>query len=99
MDDFRTAFLEHVVLDSPDEVRLLDLACDTLAEITKMRKQIQRDGFTVSGSKAQPVAHPLLKEIRAHQAEFARIVKELSPTRGGTASRAGSALATRRWRQ
>lgn len=68
--------LEDVELDI-DGMELLHETCETLDTIDRLRAQIAERGETVAGSMGQPVAHPLLSELRQHQRQLADFLKRL----------------------
>jgi hypothetical protein len=97
---FREEFLESVDLAGPEQAALLEQADQTLRELETMKKRVARDGVMVKGSRGALTAHPLLKEIRAHRAAFAALVKVLSPEdrpHAGAGTAAARSLAKERW--
>lgn len=52
-----------------EKARLTSLfaACDLISEADNMQKVIDADGFVVTGSQGQPVAHPLVAEVRQYR--------------------------------
>jgi len=97
--DFRAEFASSVDLSAPEHRALFEQACALLDEIDGMRETIEREGRTLPGQRGVPVAHPLIREVRAHVASFAKLVELLSPDEGpraGQASAAGTALARAR---
>ena len=61
----------------PDEIRILERACRTMDRIDEMDRRLKAEGLTSVGSMGQDVAHPLLGEVRQHEATFARLMKQL----------------------
>jgi hypothetical protein len=61
----------------PAERVLLVECCRTADELDVMRRQIDRDGPTVPGSKGQARPHPLLLEVQRHRASMVRLLKAL----------------------
>lgn len=88
----------------PDELRILTDACRTADAIAVMEKELDAGELTVKGSQGQPVANPMLAEIRQYRALLVRQLKELHlPDEDGraAASRSESArsAANARWRR
>lgn len=54
-------------------------ACTMLTTADKLDRLVRRDGYTVPGSKGQPVAHPVLAEARQLRTTAAAILDRLSP--------------------
>lgn len=65
-----------MVLD-PDEHAVLGQACVTADELERLRDELAGQPVTVPGSKGQPVAHPLLAEVRAHRETLRRLLSGL----------------------
>lgn len=61
----------------PDEHRLLEDACREADLIDRMESEIQGMPLTARGSQGQPVAAPLVTEIRQHRATLARMLGQL----------------------
>jgi len=76
---FRRQFLAEYDVDDVGGRTLLDLACACLDRIDSMESLIAADGLTATGSMAQPVAHPLLAEVRRERESFARLLQDLEP--------------------
>jgi len=66
-----------------DEVVVLEAACRAHDRVEAMEKE--RDGaVTATGSMGQLVVHPLVAEIRAHEAQIASLLAKLKlPDDGG----------------
>ena len=59
-----------------DELRTLEAACRAADRVAVM--ELERDGAVMStGSTGQPVVHPLIPEIRAHEAQIASLLAKL----------------------
>jgi hypothetical protein len=96
---FRAAFLERYESDEPADLLVLDMAAETLDECHRLRDELEAAGFLVAGSKGQPVANPLLKELRAHRAAFVALARQVEPEDDKPLTRtAAAALARKRWR-
>lgn len=90
----------------PDELRILEDACREAALIDKLQHEIdQLTTLIARGSMGQPVANPLIQEVRQHRATFAQLMARLkladadgegSP---GDRSARARAAATARWRR
>lgn len=72
-------------------------ACDLISEADEMQKVIDADGRTVSGSQGQPVAHPLIAEVRQYRKAALDTIKALGLSGSSGASAAATALANKRW--
>lgn len=62
---------------SVHEKNILLQACRTLDLVETLRRRLSRDGIMSEGYKGQPVAHPLLNEIRQQRALFGQLVARL----------------------
>lgn len=94
-----------------DELRILEDACREIDLIEQMHEALQptadvdvEDKLIVSGSMGQPVASPLLQEIRQHRALLGRLWAQLKlPDEDGRAaglrSESARAAANERWRR
>lgn len=77
---------------SLEQVALLITRADALAET------LAASGFVIDGSKGQPAAHPLLAEERLCRTQALQALRSLGLALGQSpASRAGAALASKRW--
>lgn len=82
----------------PDEVVMLTSACMASDRIAAMEHE-RAGAVTERGSMGQLVVHPLIGEIRAHEAQVASILAKLKlpdDAAGGEANQARSA-ANSRW--
>lgn len=59
------------------EKDILLQACRTLDLTETLRRRIARDGIMSEGYKGQPVANPLLNEIRQQRALFGQLIGRL----------------------
>lgn len=98
---------EQVVNDfelGPDELGALVEACRTTDELDDLRAALRSAPLTVLGSTGQPVAHPLLAEIRRHRDTLARLLERLNLPAGDEdagatpAQRRAQRAAQQRWR-
>lgn len=91
---------EHPNLD-PASLTGLYEACALLALAESYSDRVSADGPVVKGSQGQPVAHPLVAEVRAHRTAALSALRALGlgARRGSvqSASGAGSSLASARW--
>lgn len=62
----------------PDEVRALREACRTVDELDDLRAALSGQPMTVQGSQGQPVANPLLAEVRRHRETLAKLLDALA---------------------
>lgn len=88
----------------PDELRVLEAACREVDLIAAMEAELQGADFTVRGSQGQPVANPMLGELRQHRALLDRLLRSLAlPDEEGRAatqrSESARAAANARWRR
>ncbi|WP_067201067.1 P27 family phage terminase small subunit [Microbacterium sp. XT11] len=72
-------------------------ACDLISEADAMQKVIDAEGRMVTGSMGQPVAHPLIAEVRQYRKAALDALKALGLGGRSTTSAAASALANKRW--
>ena len=91
-----------------DEFVLLEQACREVDLIDEMRRTLDREGLMLSGSMGQPVAHPLLAEVRQHRQQLASLLRALKIPDGdvgsgqvvdGSVSSQARAAAQTRWSQ
>ena len=91
-----------------DEYELLESACREIDLIDSIQKAIDRDGLMLTGSMGQPVAHPLLAELRQHRNVLRGMFAALKIPDGavgdaaaeaGKVSSAARAAAQSRWSQ
>ena len=70
-----------------DELRVLDDACRTADIIAKLEAELAKGELTVRGSQGQPVANPMLGELRQYRALLRGQLKSLNlPDEDGRAS-------------
>lgn len=85
-----------------DELRLLEDACREADIVERLEKALAGDDLMVEGSQGQPVASPLLQEVRQHRSVLARLLtglklpeEEAARTEGRSESARHAAMA--RW--
>jgi hypothetical protein len=61
----------------PGERAILGEACRVCDEIERLVAGLADAPLTVAGSKGQPVAHPLIAEVRAHRTNLAVLIGRL----------------------
>ena len=90
----------------PDELRVLEDACREIDLIERLEKELNKPGveMIVKGSMGQPVANPLMAEVRQHRqtvkALFAAIDLPDDDSRlAGARSSAARQAANARWRR
>lgn len=89
----------------PDEVRILEDACREVDLIERLEDALAGAPLTVSGSQGQPVANPLVSEIRQHRQVVKALLGSLklpdedAARAPGDPSAAGRALVANRWRR
>lgn len=88
----------------PDEIGALIEACRTVDELDDLRAALDGQPMTVPGSTGQPVANPLLAEVRRHRATLAQLLDRLNLPAGDEdagstpAQRRAQRAAQQRWR-
>lgn len=65
----------------PDELVLLEEACRLVDEIDLMVAALAEGGTVVKGSRGQPSANPLIREIRGHRLALTRVLRQLGAAR------------------
>jgi hypothetical protein len=85
-----------------DELVILESLCREADTIDRLESELASSELEVNGSQGQPVASPLLVEIRQHRATMVRLRDALRlPDESGSASSKRSAaardLANARW--
>ena len=90
----------------PDELRVLEDACREIDLIERLEQGLDGAKLLVKGSMGQPVANPLVQEIRQHRATLQRLLGSLKlpddPAADGdprAASNAARDAAGARWRR
>ena len=77
---------------------LLDMVVRTMDECAEMEAAIAVDGLTIDGARGQKVAHPLLRELKAHRALLVRLLDQLLAEEDReTPSQKAARAARRRW--
>lgn len=69
-----------------DELHTLESACRATDRIVTMRTVLDQSHMMVKGSMGQDVVHPLVAEVRAHEAQVAGLLAKLKLPDDGTAS-------------
>ncbi|RTL03903.1 MAG: hypothetical protein EKK62_17355 [Acidimicrobiia bacterium] len=62
---------------SASELLILEDACREVDVVDKLEAEMRTNDLLVEGSMGQPVANPLLGELRQHRALMARLLKQL----------------------
>jgi hypothetical protein len=85
----------------PDELRNLEDACREADWVDRLEVDLEGADLTVRGSQGQPVANPLLQEVRQHRQLLRGHLASLKLPDGESAGgeNAGRALANARWRR
>lgn len=88
----------------PDELRVLEDACRQVDLVERLEKELAGADLTVRGSQGQPVANPLVQEIRQHRLAVKSLLGTLKlPDEDGRAQAARSTsareAANARWRR
>ena len=87
-----------------DELRVLEDACREVDLVERLEKALADGDLIVRGSQGQPVANPLVTEIRQHRGQLQRLLGSLKlPDEDGRAAESRSssarAAANARWRR
>lgn len=96
-----------------DELRVLEDACREIDLVERMEAELRGGDLVVRGSMGQPVASPLVQELRQHRATVARLLAQLklpdepatpatgagAPAADGERSSAARQAAEARWRR
>lgn len=77
-----------------DEMVTLEAACRATDRISLMRDELG-DNVTSTGSMGQVVVHPLIPEIRAHEAQVASLLARLKLPDADGASEAAESRSTK----
>lgn len=87
----------------PDELRILEDACREADLVDRLEEALRDSDLMVKGSQGQPVASPLVTEVRQHRATFAQLMGKLKLVDDETEREARSvsarAAANARWRR
>ena len=88
----------------PDELRILEDACRQVDLVERLEKALDGADLIVKGSQGQPVANPLVAEIRQHRQVVKALLGSLKlPDEDGRAAESRSAsardAANARWRR
>lgn len=86
----------------PDELRILEDACREMDLIERLEEGLVGAPLTVKGSTGQPVANPLVSEIRQHRQTVKSLLGSLKlpdDSGSGAASEAARNQANARWRR
>lgn len=88
----------------PDELRILEDACREVDLIERLQSELADADLLVEGSQGQPVANPLVQEIRQHRGQLQRLLGSLklpdeTERGGGERSASARAAANQRWRR
>lgn len=70
-----------------DELRILEDACSEADVIDLLRGELATSGLTARGSMGQPVANPLLSEIRQHRTVLGSLMRQLKLPEDGDEGR------------
>ena len=62
----------------PDELRVLEAACREVDLIERLDEQLVGADLVVKGSQGQPVANPLVQELRQHRSALRACLKQLA---------------------
>lgn len=88
----------------PDEYAALREAARCLDELDDLRAALRPDQLTVEGSAGQPVANPLLEQVRKHRLVLDRLLERLGLPAGSEdegmtpTQRRAQRAAQQRWR-
>lgn len=89
----------------PDELRILEDACREVDLVDRLEAALVGADLTVKGSQGQPVANPLVQEIRQHRQVVKALLGSLKlpdeddARQPANPSAAGRALVASRWRR
>lgn len=89
----------------PDELRILEDACREIDLVERLEADLTGAPLTVKGSQGQPVANPLVAEVRQHRQVVKGLLGSLKLPDEDDArapanpSAAGRALVANRWRR
>lgn len=86
----------------PDEIRVLEDACREMDLIYRLERELKGADLIVRGSQGQPVANPMVSELRQHRATLRQLLGQLKlPDENGQEARSSQArdAANARWRR
>lgn len=89
----------------PDELRVLEDACREIDLVERLEADLAGASLTVKGSQGQPVANPLVTEVRQHRQVVKALLGSLKlpdeddARAPASPSAAGRALVANRWRR
>lgn len=88
----------------PDELRVLEDACRTADMVSALEAEMAGADLVVTGSQGQPVANPILAELRQYRGLLRQQLKGLNlpdedGREAGSRSAAARAAANARWRR
>lgn len=79
-----------------DELRVLEDACREIDLVERIESELRDGDLVVRGSQGQPVASPLVQEVRQHRAVLARLLGSLKlPDDEGGAGEGSQSAAAR----
>lgn len=88
----------------PDELRILEEACREIELVDRLEEALKDADLVVRGSQGQPVANPLVQEVRQHRQVVKSLLGSLKlPDEDGrqqeSRSASARAAANARWRR
>jgi phage terminase small subunit len=93
---FADTLAAHPALSGPALTGLMS-ACDLIDAADTMQRKVDEEGVIASGSQGQPVAHPLIAEVRHYRREAVAMLRALGLDSRSGASAAAASLANKRW--
>lgn len=79
-----------------DELRILEDACREVDLVDRLEAELAGADLVVQGSQGQPVANPLVQEVRQHRAVLMRLLQGLKLPEDDEAEQAAARSATMR---